>query len=396
MTPKHWLALIGLTLTTFIFNTSEFIPIGLLTDIASEFGMTEARAGMLISVYAWMVMLLSLPLMLLTSRVGLRRLMLCVTFLFFIFQVCSALSPTYGTLMASRIGVACTHAIFWSIVSPVAVSVVPEQHRPIALSMVITGSSIAMILGMPLGRFIGLQVGWRMTFFCIAAFSLFTFIYLLCTLPQVPSHGGFAIRRLPELLRNRTLMSIFCLTLLFATAYYTGYSYIEPFLLQVAHMSENLITLTLMLFGIAGICGSFAFSRFYPQYPSAFITLALLGIFLCLLFLYSATVAIPLTIALCAVWGMAATSYNVSFQSEIITHTTEDATPIAMSISSGIFNLGIATGTLIGGGVCTHVSIAYIGFIGAFIALAALLFWWFVLRPRLHAPAPARHSQTKS
>ena len=396
MTPKHWLALIGLTLTAFIFNTSEFIPIGLLTDIASEFGMTEARAGMLISVYAWMVMLLSLPLMLLTSRVGLRRLMLCVTFLFFIFQVCSALSPTYGTLMASRIGVACTHAIFWSIVSPVAVSVVPERHRPIALSMVITGSSIAMILGMPLGRFIGLQVGWRMTFVCIAAFSLFTFIYLLCTLPQVPSHGGFAIRRLPELLRNRTLMSIFCLTLLFATAYYTGYSYIEPFLLQVAHMSENLITLTLMLFGIAGICGSFAFSRFYPRYPSAFITLALLGIFLCLLFLYSATAAIPLTIALCAVWGMAATSYNVSFQSEIITHTTEDATPIAMSISSGIFNLGIATGTLIGGGVCTHVSIAYIGFIGAFIALAALVFWWFVLRPRLHAPASARHSQTLS
>ncbi len=383
MTPKHWIALIGLTFATFIFNTSEFIPIGLLTDIAAEFHMTEAHAGMLISVYAWMVMLLSLPLMLLASKVELRRLMLIVTFLFVLFQVLSSVSTTYGILMASRIGVACTHAIFWSIVSPLAVHVVPDSHRPLALSMVVTGTSVAMILGLPLGRFIGLQIGWRMTFLCIAAFSLFTFIYLFCTLPKVPSHGGFSVRRMPEILRNRTLISIFTLTLLFATAYYTGYSYIEPFLLQVAHMSESLITVTLMLFGGAGILGSIAFSRFYPRNPSRFITISLLGMFLSLLLLYPATVAIPLIICLCAFWGMAATSYNVSFQNEIINHTTDDATPVAMSISSGIFNLGIATGTLIGGGVCTHLSIAYIGFVGAAVAVFMLLFWFFALRPRL-------------
>ena len=383
MTPKHWLALIGLTFATFIFNTSEFIPIGLLTDIAADFHMTEAHAGMLISVYAWVVMLLSLPLMLLASKMELRKLLLVITSFFVLFQALSSLSSSYGMLMASRIGVACTHAIFWSIVSPVAVSVVPDNHRPLALSMVITGSSIAMILGLPLGRFIGLQIGWRMTFLCIAGFSLFTLVYLFCTLPKVPAHGGFSVRRMPEILRNRTLMSIFTLTFLFATAYYTGYSYIEPFLLQVARMSEGLITVTLMLFGGAGILGSVAFSRFYPRNPSRFITCALSGMLLSLLLLYPSTHAIPLIICLCAFWGMSATSYNVSFQSEIINHTTADATPIAMSISSGIFNLGIATGTLIGGGICTHLSIAYIGFVGAAIALAALLFWWFALRPRL-------------
>lgn len=383
MTPKHWLALVGLTFATFIFNTSEFIPIGLLTDIATDFHMTEAHAGMLISVYAWVVMLLSLPLMLLASRMELRKLLLVITSFFVLFQALSSLSSSYGMLMASRIGVACTHAIFWSIVSPVAVSVVPDNHRPLALSMVITGSSIAMILGLPLGRFIGLQIGWRMTFLCIAGFSLFTLVYLFCTLPKVPAHGGFSVRRMPEILRNRTLMSIFMLTLLFATAYYTGYSYIEPFLLQVARMSEGLTTVTLMLFGGAGILGSVAFSRFYPGNPTRFITCALSGMLLCLLLLYPSTYAIPLIICLCAFWGMSATSYNVSFQNEIINHTTADATPIAMSISSGIFNLGIATGTLIGGGICTYLSIAYIGFVGAAIALAALLFWWFALRPRL-------------
>ena len=381
MTARHWLALIGLTFSTFIFNTSEFIPIALLTDIATEFQMTEAHAGMLISVYAWMVMLLSLPLMLLTSKVELRRLLLVITFLFVCFQVLSSLSVSYGMLMVSRIGVACTHAIFWSIVSPVAVSIVPKEHQPVAMSMVVTGSSVAMILGMPLGRIIGLQVGWRMTFGCIAGFALFTFIYLLCTLPKVPSHGGFSVHRLPELLHNKTLMCIFTLTLLFATSYYTGYSYIEPFLLQVAGMSNELITITLMLFGVAGILGSMAYSRFYARNPIRFFTVALSGIFLCLLLLYPMTKVGHAVVLLCALWGMAATSYNVSFQSEIINHTMSDATPIAMSISSGIFNLGIATGTLIGGGVCTHLSIVYIGFFGAGIALCAFLFWWFMLRP---------------
>lgn len=383
MTIKHWLALCGLTCATFIFNTSEFIPIGLLTDIASEFGMTEAKAGMLISVYAWMVMLLSLPLMLLVSKVELRKLLLITSFFFMCFQVMSSISSTYGMLMASRIGVACTHAIFWSIVSPVAVNVVPEKCRPLALSMVVTGTSVAMILGLPLGRFIGLQIGWRMTFLCIAGFALFTFIYLLATLPKVPAHGGFKIRQLPSLLRNRTLISIYVLTFLFATSYYTGYSYIEPFLLQVGGLSENGVTLTLMIFGAAGILGSVAFSKFYPHNPRRFITLALLGMLICLSLLYVSTTAIPLIVTLCAVWGMAATAYNVSFQSELINHTTDDATPVAMSISSGIFNLGIATGTLIGGAVCTHTSIAYIGLVGAAIALLAFLFWLLCLRPLL-------------
>ena len=385
MTAKHWFVLIGLTCATFIFNTSEFIPIGLLTDIATEFGMTEARAGMLISVYAWMVMLLSLPLMLLVSKIELRKLLLFTTFFFMCFQVMSSVSSTYGMLMASRIGVACTHAIFWSIVSPVAVSVVPDKCRPLALSMVVTGTSVAMILGLPLGRFIGLQIGWRMTFLCIAGFALFTFVYLLLTLPKVPSHGGFSVRQLPSLLRNRTLISIYVLTFLFATSYYTGYSYIEPFLLQVGKMSENGITATLMIFGAAGILGSVAFSKFYPLNPTRFITAALLGMLVCLGLLYPSTTAIPLIITLCACWGMAATAYNVSFQNEIINHTTDDATPVAMSISSGIFNLGIATGTLIGGNVCTHTT--YIGFAGAAVALMTVLFWLLSLRPLLRGNA---------
>lgn len=165
MSWVNWLSLLGLTFATFIFNTSEFIPIGLLTDIKNDFGLTEATVGMLISVYAWAVMILSLPLMLLVSKMEMKRLMLWLLGLFSVFQFMSYASTSYAMLMCSRIGVACAHAVFWSVISPIAVRIVPDRYRSIALSMVVTGSSIAMILGMPLGRIIGLHVGWRMTFF---------------------------------------------------------------------------------------------------------------------------------------------------------------------------------------------------------------------------------------
>lgn len=100
MTLRHWLALSGLTFSAFIFNTSEFVPIGLLTDIKEDFHLTEASVGMLISVYAWVVMLLSLPLMIMVSRMEMRRLMLWLIGLFGVCQVMSYLSGSYAMLMA--------------------------------------------------------------------------------------------------------------------------------------------------------------------------------------------------------------------------------------------------------------------------------------------------------
>ncbi len=278
MTWRHWLPLMGLTCSAFVFNTSEFIPIALLTDIAADFHLSEASAGMLISVYAWMVMLLSLPLMLAVSKVNLRKLMLWVVTGFVVFQLCSSVAPNYPLLMLSRIGVACTHAIFWSIVSPLAASIVPDSKKQLALSMIVTGTSVAMILGMPIGRIIGLYIGWRMTFLSIGVFSFAVLAYLFFTMPTVPANGGFSVKQLPALLKNPILIGIYVLTLGFATAYYVGYSYIEPFLLQVAHLSHDWVTVALMLFGCMGVVGSYLFSKFYTRNPIRFIALAIGGI----------------------------------------------------------------------------------------------------------------------
>ncbi len=375
MKLREWLGLLGLTCATFVFNTSEFVPIGLLCDISASFGMTEAAAGSLISVYAWMVMFLSLPLMLMVSRMGLRKLMLCTMGVFVLFHGLSGVATSFGTLMAARIGVACSHAVFWSIVSPLAVRIVPERNKALALSMVVTGSSVAMILGMPLGRFIGLYLGWRMTFLFIGGVSLLTLVYMLFTLPDVPSRGGFRIRQLPELMRNKMLVRIFVLVVCLAGAYYVAYSYIEPFLKNYAGMSEELITLTLMLFGVMGIIGSMLFSKFYPMNPKRFISVSIGALAFFLVMMNPATVTVPTAIFSCIMLAMAVTGFNVSLQSELMRVVPQEATAVSMSMYSGFFNMGIASGSMIGSLVVAHGALPMIGFVGGAIALAGFLFW---------------------
>ena len=185
LTRKEMLPLVGMTVSAFIFNTSEFMPIGLLTDIAKSFSISESKAGMLITVYSWIVMLLSLPLILLVSKIDFRKLFMGTIALFGICQIMSVIAPTYGVLMASRIGVACTHAIFWSIASPVAIRLVNEEHRSFALSMVVTGTSIATIAGLPLGRLVGQYMGWRVTFLIVGIIAFAVLVYMAFVFPKI-------------------------------------------------------------------------------------------------------------------------------------------------------------------------------------------------------------------
>ena len=383
MSTKNWMALIGLTCAAFIFNTSEFIPIGLLTDIANDFSTTEAQAGMIISIYAFVVMLLSLPLMIVVSRFEMKKLLASVIFVFVVFQLLSAVSTGYYMLMLSRIGVACAHSIFWSIVSPLAVRTVPDKYKSLALSMIATGTSVAMIFGLPVGRIIGLHIGWRMTFLCIGIFAFLLMIYLMLVLPKVPSRGTFSLKKLPALLKLPVLLGIFILSFALATSYYTGYSYIEPFLKQVAGLQDNWITTTLVIFGAMGILGSLAFSRFYNKNPYMFTSIVLFSIFGCLLLLQTAAFYSVTIILLCALWGMAFTSSNVVLQAEIINNSPVESTSVAMSIFSGLFNLGIACGTYIGGQVCTHFSMADIGYAGAALALITFVYWNKVVKKKM-------------
>ena len=367
---REWLPLLALTFSTFIFNTSEFIPIGLLSDIAADFSITESRAGLMITIYAWVVALTSLPLMLLVSGVESKRLMCGIVTLFAVM------------LMASRIGVACAHAIFWSIVTPLAVKIAPEGRKAAALSMIVAGSSIAMIVGLPMGRAIGIATGWRNTFLIIGLISFAVLLFLNFVLPRTESEKAFSFKQLPELLRIPALPPLYLVTVLLVTAHFTAYSYIEPFMAQTAGLKEGTITLLLTLFGIMGLVGSVIFARYYERHRTLLMRLAVVGVCAGLFLLRPAAWSVQSVIALLALWGLSYTFFGMVFQSEVIRNVPK-GTSVAMSIYSGIFNVGIGGGALIGGLVCSGAGVGAIGYIGGIISVAACLACLFYLQPRL-------------
>lgn len=374
ITTKEWLPLIGMTVAAFMFNTSEFMPIGLLMDIAADFAMTEAQAGMLITIYAYVVMLMSLPLMILASRYPLRKLLLATISLFAAAHVASAFAGGFWTLMLSRVGVAFAHSIFWSVASPIAVRLVRGPFKALAMSMIVTGTAIAIIVGLPLGRIIGLYIGWRMAFMCIAVIAFAVLVYMFFVFPKLEEGEPFTLAQLPVLLRNPVLIGLYVMSFLLPTGYYTAYSYIEPFLKLVAGMDEAWITVTLVIFGAAGLLGSMAFSKWYDKYRYSFFRTTVLGVAVVLLLLYPLSFNHYVLLALCAIWGIFVTAFNVVGQAELLRTTSVSTSAVAMSIYSGIFNLGIGSGSYLGGQISTHLSMAYIGFGGGLIVLLSFAY----------------------
>ena len=374
MKASELLPLIALTLSAFLLNTSEFVPIGLLTDIAGAFSLSESGAGLMISIYAWAVALLSLPLMLAASRISPKALIVSVLAIFCAGQVASALAPTFELLVASRLVVAAAHAVFWSVASPFAVRVAAPERSSLAMSMIVTGTSVAMIFGLPLGRALGLALGWRMTFVCVGAAAAVALLGLIAFFPRLEAGEPFTLARLPELARNRALVGLYLATILFATGYYTGYSYIEPFLQQVAAMPDALITVALTVFGVAGLVGSWLFARLFDGHRRAFLTATMVGVAAALLLLSPLAGMAAGPFAVCALWGVSATAFNVAAQAEIIRITSEEASPVAMSIFSGLFNVGIGTGSIVGGIVCDAVGVGAVGIVGGVVATAGALY----------------------
>ncbi|WP_419052970.1 MFS transporter [Collinsella stercoris] len=367
LTARQWMALAGLTFSAFILNTSEFMPIGLLTDISAGFSITEATCGLMITAYAWAVMLLSLPLMIAASRVEFKRLLLGVLMVFAAGQVFSAVAQTFFLLVLARIVVASAHAIFWSIAAVMATRLVDVRHGSLAIGMIATGSSIAQIFGLPLGRAIGLALGWRMTFGVVGVIASAIIAYLAAVLPTIPTGKPFTLARLPHLFKNRPLVVMYGATMLFATGYYTCYSYIEPFLQQVASFDAGMITVSLTMFGVAGILGSMLFSRLYDGRSRLFLALSIAGVVAALALLRVVAGSVPAVLAVFMLWGCCGTAFNVAFQAEIIKGVEEDESSVAMSIFSGLFNFGIGAGSALGGVVVTSVSIEAIGLVGAVV-----------------------------
>ncbi|EDN6525238.1 sugar transporter [Salmonella enterica] len=371
-----WLRVVTLAIAAFIFNTTEFVPVGLLSDIAESFHMQTAQVGIMLTIYAWVVAVMSLPFMLLTSQMERRKLLICLFVLFIASHVLSFLAWNFTVLVISRIGIAFAHAIFWSITASLAIRLAPAGKRAQALSLIATGTALAMVLGLPIGRVVGQYFGWRTTFFAIGMGALITLLCLIKLLPKLPSEHSGSLKSLPLLFRRPALMSLYVLTVVVVTAHYTAYSYIEPFVQNVAGLSANFATVLLLILGGAGIIGSLVFGKLGNRHASSLVSIAIALLVICLLLLLPEANSEAHLAILSIFWGIAIMVIGLGMQVKVLA-LAPDATDVAMALFSGIFNIGIGAGALVGNQVSLHWSMSAIGYIGAIPACTALV--WAVL-----------------
>ncbi|HHK6020085.1 TPA: sugar transporter [Neisseria subflava] len=370
-TFKQWVSVCALAVGAFIFNTTEYIPIALLSDIGQSFGKAATEVGMMITVYAWIVALLSLPLMLMTKNIERRKLLLMLFALFALFHALSFFSWNFNILLVSRIGIALTHAVFWSITASLAVRLAPAGKTNQALGLLSTGTVLAMVLGIPLGRVVGQYFGWQLSFLLIGVCAAGVMLVLAKNLPALPSQNTGSLSSLPSLFKRRNLMLLYTMTVLIITAHFTAYSYIEPFVLQVGGFKAEQVTIVLSLYGLAGFAASYLFGKWFAKSQRLFMLGAVAVILLSALLLLPFASFPYAVYVLVFIWGVAIVIVSLGMVSKVLAFAS-DATDVANSIYSGLYNVGIGGGALLGHYVTVWFGLSNIGIAGALLAAAGL------------------------
>ncbi|RKT06058.1 DHA1 family chloramphenicol resistance protein-like MFS transporter [Streptomyces sp. 3211.6] len=246
-----------LGLSVFALGTSEFMLSGLLPPIAEDMGVSIPQAGLLISAFA-IGMVVGAPLLAVaTLRLPRRTTLITLISLFGLGQVAGALAPSYGFLFASRIVSAFACAGFWAVGAAVAIAMVGKDQRARAMSVMIGGLSIANVLGVPAGAFLGEQLGWRSAFWSVGAASAIALAGILALIPKIPLPAERPrLRRELSIYADRQVWLAVAVTALAAGGVFCAFSYLSPVLTEVAGLDSAWVPWVLALFGVGALAGT--------------------------------------------------------------------------------------------------------------------------------------------
>lgn len=373
------LSLLCLTIGAFAIGMTEFIIMGLLPNVATDLNVSIPQAGQLITGYALGVAVGAPILTVFTHKIPQKKLLVLLMCIFIIGNALSVIAPTYGLLISARILTAFAHGTFLGVGSIMATRLVAPERRAGAVSVVLAGLTIANIIGVPFGTFIGQQLGWRSSFGAITILgiiSLMGIIRFIPILPQgAPANLGQQFRNLvrPQVLLILIVGAMGCGSL------FTVFTYITPMLVDISGFAEQNVTWILVLFGFGVTLGNMVGGRLadWKLMPSLIVNFGVLAVLLAAL---TITLENPyLAVITIFFWGVAAFGIMPGLQIRIM-NMTREAPLLATTSSHSAFNLGNAGGAYLGGYAITHTGlisvplyaaiIAGLGLLGLFISLA--------------------------
>lgn len=354
--PKFpWTGLIALATATFLSVTSEMIPTGLLPDMSASLGVSEAQIGLLVTVFAFTVVVTSAPLTALTRRWPRHGLLIGILVVLGISNALTAIAPDYAFVVGSRVLGGVAHGMFWSIVGAYAGHLVPKEQIGRAVSITLGGGTLAFVLGVPLGTFAGHVFGWRLSFGLLAALMMVGALVIWRFLPAVEREADGKRRRERDRAvprpRDRTIPLVIMVCVIAAVTmvgHYAFYTFVVPFLTGPMGVPSGDVGALLFLYGIAGAGGLILAGSVFGPRPQLGLILALVvtGVAVAAL----AVLAGQIVLALIAfiLWGLAFGALPPLLQTRML-HTSSPAfRDTASALYTTSFNVGIGGGALVG------------------------------------------------
>ncbi|MFC8725301.1 MFS transporter [Streptomyces bacillaris] len=367
------LALLALAIGAFGIGTTEFVIMGLLPEVAADFQVSIPTAGFLVTGYALGVVL-GAPLMtLLGTRVTRKRMLMLLMGLFIVGNLVSALAPVFGVMLAGRVIASLAHGAFFGIGSVVAADLVAPQKKAGAIAMMFTGLTVANVVGVPLGTYIGQSAGWRTTFLVVAFLGVIGLLGVARLVPEQPRPEGVRIRHELAAPRNVQVLLAMAMTVLGFGGVFAAITYITPMMTGTAGYAPSSVTWLLVLFGLGMVGGNLIGGRFADRrlMPMLYVSLGALAL---VLGLFTVTAhnkaAAAVTIALIGALGFA----TVPPLQKRVLDQAAGAPTLASAVNIGAFNLGNALAAWLGGMVIA-AGLGYTApnWVGAALAASALV-----------------------
>ncbi|PRZ36637.1 putative MFS family arabinose efflux permease [Antricoccus suffuscus] len=364
---RGWLAVTAIGLGIFAMVTIEEAPIGLLSMIAGDLRASPGLVGLSVTVPG-IVAALAAPMVPVATRKLDRRFVLTAALLVMVVGcIGSYFSGSLIALLLSRVLIGLSLGGFWSLAAAVAVRHVSPNHAARATSIVFSGVSAGIVIGVPLSTWVGTMLGWRLSFLLIAAFGAVVAAALFFLLPPTPPQNALRPRDLLHSTTRSGVRFAVLLTFLIVTAQFLAYTYASPGLQQMANVAPGGISAMLLIFGVAGLVGNFAIGAVSGRRPNLALALitAVTGTVLVVFPVAGTTPAIGGV--LMAIWGLFAGAASVSITTWVL-KVSPGSEEIATAVNSSIFNLSIALGAL-GGGVVVDNAGVRTAFVVAGVAM---------------------------